>query len=91
MKRNVGGERWNRSRVKGFVLLLLVALAFLVPASALDPGWPRQITKPAGKLVLNQPQIDDRKDYQVLDGRMAFTITPTGGDGVRWGGGGFQR
>jgi hypothetical protein len=46
---------------------------------AQDPGWPRTITKPGGKLILYQPQIDDWKNYQVVDGRMAFTVTPTGG------------
>ena len=47
--------------------------------SAQDPGWPRTITKPGGKLVLYQPQVDDWKNYQQVDGRMAFTVTPTGG------------
>ena len=35
--------------------------------------------QPGGTLVLYQPQVDDWKNYQEVDARMAFTITPTGG------------
>src|SRR5664279_3574647 len=59
--------------------LLLVGLIFFGAASAQDPGWPRQITKPSGKLVYYQPQIDAWTNYQTLDARLAFTITPAGG------------
>lgn len=58
-------------------LFLLCLLSGLLLAQ--DPGWPRTITKPGGKVVLYQPQIDDWKNYQLVDGRMAFTVTPTGG------------
>ena len=60
---------------------LLVFMIYVVSAMALaqDPGWPRQITKPGGKLVLYQPQVDDWKNYQLVEGRMAFTLTPTAG------------
>ena len=61
------------------ILLSLIAAMFVGAATAQDPGWPRQITKPSGKLVYYQPQVDDWKNYQTLDARMAFTITPTGG------------
>ena len=30
-------------------------------------------------MVLYQPQVDDWKEYQQVDARMAFTLTPTGG------------
>ena len=30
-------------------------------------------------LILYQPQVDDWKNYQQVDARMAFTLTPTGG------------
>ncbi len=56
----------------------LIALLPLTLAMAQDPGWPRQIVKPGGKLVLYQPQVDDWKNYQQVDARMAFTLTPTG-------------
>lgn len=48
-------------------------------ALAQDTGWPRQITKPGGKLVLYQPQVDDWNNFQTVDARMAFAVTPTGG------------
>src|SRR5580693_3278636 len=60
--------------VVSFLLCLLSGLSL-----AQDPGWPRTITKPGGKLILYQPQVDDWQNYQVVDGRMAFTVTPTGG------------
>src|ERR1039457_1786815 len=40
-----------------FLLFCMTALAMM--AAAEDPVWPRQITKPGGKLVLYQPQVDD--------------------------------
>lgn len=61
------------------LLLLLLPLLLSAAALAQDPGWPRQITKPGGKVVLYQPQVDDWKNYQEVDARMAFTVTPTGG------------
>ena len=61
-----------------FSLFLLVVFSAVL-SWAQDPGWPRQITKPGGKLVLYQPQVDEWKDYKQVDARMAFTLTPTGG------------
>src|SRR5208283_6127649 len=60
-----------------FLFLLLLSATTLSPSQ--DLGWPRTITKPGGKLVLYQPQVDDWKNYQQVDVRMAFAITPTGG------------
>jgi hypothetical protein len=68
-----------RSVIVTSAALLLVGLIFFGAASAQDPGWPRQITKPSGKLVYYQPQIDAWTNYQTLDARLAFTITPAGG------------
>jgi len=63
--------------------LLLGVLGFLLVATscawAQDPGWPRQITKPGGRLIYYQPQVDDWNHFQQLDWRMAISITPTGG------------
>jgi hypothetical protein len=60
-----------------YSFLLVLLFASLSPAQ--DPGWPREITKPGGKLVLYQPQVDDWKDYRQVDARLAFTLTPTDG------------
>ena len=67
----------RRDRFFSLTIVLLVAL--FASASAQDPGWPRQITKPSGKLVYYQPQVDDWNNYQTINARLAFTITPTGG------------
>ncbi len=62
-------------------LLFALVLCCLIPTQgwSQDAGWPRQISKPGGKVVLYQPQVDDWKNFQQVDARMAFTITPAGG------------
>ena len=41
------------------LVFLFFGMAVLaVSTVAEDPIWPRQITKPGGKLVLYQPQVD---------------------------------
>ena len=67
----------HRSLRKAIAPLVLCLLSTTLWAQ--DPGWPRQITKPGGKLVLYQPQVDDWKDFKQVDARMAFTLTPTAG------------
>src|SRR5580704_16738830 len=47
-----------------------------------DPGWPREITNQGNTLLLYQPQVDDWKNFQELDWRMAFSLTPAGGQEV---------
>jgi hypothetical protein len=62
--------------------LALLSFAFLICAGAAraqDPGWPRQKTSPAGKLVYYQPQVDEWTNQSVLRFRLAFTLIPTGG------------
>lgn len=46
---------------------------------AQDPGWPRQIVKPGGTLVIYQPQVDDWKNFMDIKWRQAFQLTPSGG------------
>ena len=79
MKRIWAEGRRIRNVAAMSVLLLLPTLTLVLGASAQDPGWPRQITKPSGKLVYYQPQVDAWTNYQTLDARLAFTITPTDG------------
>ncbi len=43
-----------------------------------DIGWPRQVRNYKEALVHYQPQLDGWKDHQILTGRMAFALTPTG-------------
>ena len=72
-------ELWKAPAIS--VGLFVGLLLFATLGWAQDPGWPRTLTKPGGKLVLYQPQVDDWKNYQQVDARMAFTVTPTGGKG----------
>jgi len=74
-----GGGRCLRYCVTRRLLLLLAVLTMMAAGSAQDPGWPRQILKPGGKLICYQPQVDDWNNYQTLNARMAFTVTPTSG------------
>jgi hypothetical protein len=61
------------------LLTVLVVIVFGALAGAQDTGWPKILNNASGKLVCYQPQVDDWKNYQTLDVRLAFTLTPTGG------------
>jgi hypothetical protein len=65
--------------MKQIILTITLVLAFVSSCLAQDPGWPRQKSSPAGKLVYYQPQVDEWNKYKDLDFRMAFSLTPTGG------------
>ncbi len=78
MMSNFGVNRVLKT-AKQLSLLFALGVLFVAAAIAQDPGWPRTIAKPSGNLVLYQPQVDDWKNYQEVDARMAFTLTPTGG------------
>jgi len=71
----------NQRLVPTFLLFLFfVALCGAsLTAGAQAPLWPKEISKPSGVLVCYQPQVDAWQNYQTLDVRMAFTLTPTGG------------
>jgi len=43
-----------------------------------DPGWPRELTNGGAKLVYYQPQVDEWKDFKLLETRMAASLTPPG-------------
>ena len=61
---------------------LCILLLFLFCAGSMvgqDPGWPRQITRPGGKMIYYQPQIENWNNFTELNARMAVSITPTGG------------
>ena len=48
-------------------------------APAEDIGWPRQVAREDATLVYYQPQVDAWKNYQQIEARMAFALTPRGG------------
>src|SRR6185369_15292230 len=73
----------NRIISRSFVvrLALSLALAGCLSGNALaqQTGWPRSFSNSGGSLVLYQPQVDDWKNYSVVNARSAFALTPTGG------------
>src|SRR5262245_29627747 len=44
-----------------------------------DPGWPRVIERDGNRLLYEQPQIDEWKDYRYLKARVAFSLTQPDG------------
>jgi hypothetical protein len=69
--------------MKTIILAAILISTFVTGAMAQDPGWPRQKTSPAGKLIYYQPQVDDWvNNHRELHFRMAFSLTPTGGKQV---------
>jgi hypothetical protein len=61
---------------KTYLVALLLAGA---AAAQTDEGWPRQVVREGATLTTYQPQVDDWKDFQTLSWRMAFRLTPAGG------------
>lgn len=70
-------EMLHNSKTISWLFFMVLFSAVLSPGQ--DQGWPRQITKPGGTVVLYQPQVDNWENYQRVDARMAFTVTPAGG------------
>jgi len=68
--------------MKRIISLLILILVLGSICMAQDPGWPRQKTSAAGRLVYYQPQVDSWTNYRDVQFRMAFSLTPTGGKQV---------
>jgi uncharacterized membrane protein YgcG len=64
--------------------LAILGFALAAPTASLaqDPGWPRQVLKPGGKLIIYQPQVDDWKNFTDIKWREAFQLTPASGKEV---------
>jgi len=69
----------SRITLAHIVLCLTIAVSFSGIAVAQQTGWPRSFNNSGGSLVLYQPQVDDWKNYSVVDARSAFSLTPAGG------------
>src|SRR5579864_8240915 len=69
--------RYIKSWFKIVVSILTLSASSYVWAQ--DPGWPRQIVKPGGTLIIYQPQVDDWKNFTDITWRQAFQLTPSGG------------
>jgi uncharacterized membrane protein YgcG len=72
--------RYARSYFRIFVTILVLTAS--ASAWAQDPGWPRQIVKPGGTLIIYQPQVDAWNNFTDITWRQAFQLTPTGGKQV---------
>lgn len=68
-------------------LSLAAAFATTGPGSpaAGDPGWPRRYSDGKADLVVYQPQVDQWKDFKLLQGRCAFALTTVRGKGPVYG------
>jgi hypothetical protein len=63
-----------------FVLTLaLMAAGFPARAAADEPVWPRERDQDGARIIFYQPQIDDWKQFKIVSGRMAISLTPKGG------------
>jgi hypothetical protein len=51
-------------------------------AKSPDTGWPREMTRNGVRLVYYQPQVDEWKNLRQLRARVAFLLTPNGGQPV---------
>jgi hypothetical protein len=47
-----------------------------------EQSWPRRFVNEGTTLLTYQPQVDDWKEFKVLDWRMAFSLTPSDGKPV---------
>ncbi|HKM67909.1 MAG TPA: hypothetical protein VJX70_12145 [Candidatus Acidoferrum sp.] len=69
-----------------YTKLGVAVLGFILTAGsgawAQDPGWPRLLVKPAGKLIVYQPQVDNWNNFTDITWRQAFEFTPTGGSQI---------
>jgi len=79
MLRQRNRHRTLFSSAESFALFLALACAWVGSLCAQELRWPKTRTNAGGQLVMYQPQIDDWQNFQVVDGRMAFTITPAAG------------
>ncbi len=63
------------------LFLITILILNLIPSGfGQDPGWPRQLTSQGARLVYYQPQVDEWKNFKELSFRMAFSLTPKGGN-----------
>ena len=70
---------WRMKISMGLVGLVLTTCSH---SWARDPGWPRQLEKPGGQLIVYQPQVDKWTNFTDIAWRQAFQLTPTGGKQV---------
>ena len=68
--------------MKRLLAMLALALFAATAASAQEFNWPRTRTSNGATLVSYHPQVDNWQNFQVLQWRQAFAITPPGGKAI---------
>ena len=58
------------------IMLVITGMLISCLTFSQDPGWPRQFKHNGSTLVVYPPQVEDWQGYQVIDFRMAFSLTP---------------
>jgi len=64
---------------KACLLFTALLCVFAGSLHSQEYRWPQTRTNAGGTLVMYQPQVDSWQNFQTVDARLAFTITPTGG------------
>src|SRR5882672_10737869 len=67
----------SRFSARTLLTTTILTLALCGGVSAADPGWPRAVNAPDGKIVVYEPQIESL-DGNLLKGRGAVSLTPKG-------------
>ncbi|HSZ32532.1 MAG TPA: hypothetical protein VK772_04435, partial [Puia sp.] len=62
--------------MKKNILFMAVLLLISMSDFAQDPGWPRQLKNNGSVMVVYPPQVENWQDYQSINFRMAFSLTP---------------
>jgi hypothetical protein len=68
--------------MKKLALCLSVFLVFSIRTNSQEITWPKQLTNGDSVLTTYQPQVESWENQEVLDFRMAFVLSPSGGNDV---------
>lgn len=68
-----------QSRTRELIASVLFLLMSVSWGAAQAARWPHTLTNAGGQITLYQPQVDDWQNFKVVDARIAFAVTPTGG------------
>jgi hypothetical protein len=75
-------KTFHRTLMKKICSLALLTLTTFFISFAQDPGWPRTLTNNGSVLVIYTPQVENWTDYETINFRMAFSLTPYQGKEV---------
>jgi hypothetical protein len=69
-------SRLTKTHFMKKILLVISGLFVASITMAQDPGWPRQFKNNGSVMVVYPPQVENWQDYQSINFRMAFSLTP---------------